>query len=100
MDLFGMCTLVHLFRVVVSRDLTMAKKKTRLGKRRRRSASDANQSDLSSCAGQGALVGSDPHHSRADSRLIERAIRQRWPIPEEVNPELIDRQVEIAKGAD
>lgn len=31
-----------------------------------------------------------------DTRLIQRAIRQRWPIPDDKRQALIDRQIEIA----
>lgn len=33
-----------------------------------------------------------------DTRLIERAMRQRWPIPEKFREALIARQVKIATG--
>jgi hypothetical protein len=35
-----------------------------------------------------------------DTRLIERAIRQRWPIPENMRQALIERQIEIATSVE
>ena len=35
-----------------------------------------------------------------DTRLITRAIRQRWPIPADKRAALIDRQIEIATSKD
>lgn len=34
--------------------------------------------------------------SYRDTRLVERALRQRWPVPKEVRQALIDRQIAIA----
>lgn len=33
----------------------------------------------------------DPHHLRSDLRLLRRAIREGWPIPEESRRVLLDR---------
>jgi len=34
--------------------------------------------------------------STRDTRLIEKAIRQRWPIPEECRAAIIQRQIDLA----
>ena len=33
---------------------------------------------------------------RADTKLIERALRERWPIPEKYRKHIVDRQVQIS----
>jgi hypothetical protein len=40
--------------------------------------------------GQGEIA-TDPHHSRADARLIRRAIRLRWPTKKSVRNKAIQR---------
>lgn len=52
--------------------------------------------------GEGALPPSfaDDHHSRADSRLIARAIRARWEVDPKYAQPLLNRQVRIALGED
>jgi len=38
----------------------------------------------------------DPHHAGMDAKLIRRALRERWPIPDKVRPRIVDRLVTIA----
>jgi len=51
-----------------------------------------------SAGGQGAALASvltDPHHIRADIKTLQRAVREDWPVPPEVRPEIIRRLVGI-----
>lgn len=36
-------------------------------------------------------IGSNPKQVQPDAKLVQRAIRQRWPIPEEVRKAVVDR---------
>jgi hypothetical protein len=38
----------------------------------------------------------DPHHAAQDAKLVARALRNRWPIPEHMRPKIVDRLVGIA----
>lgn len=38
-------------------------------------------------------IGSNPKQVQPDAKLIQRAIRQRWPIPEEAKKVIVDRMV-------
>ena len=42
----------------------------------------------------------DPHHLRGDLRLLRRAIREGWPIPEESRRFLLDRVRRILQNPD
>ena len=42
----------------------------------------------------------DPHHLRGDLRLLRRAIREGWPLPEESRRVLLDRVQRILQNPD
>lgn len=37
----------------------------------------------------------DPHHQGMDAKLLKRALRERWPIPEKIRPRIVERLVDI-----
>ena len=41
----------------------------------------------------------DPHRQTSDIKMIARAVRRRWPIPDERKPEIVTRMLEIVKGS-
>jgi hypothetical protein len=45
--------------------------------------------------GTGGEILADPRHTRADAKLIQRAIRERWPIPESLRPKMAERLGDI-----
>lgn len=38
----------------------------------------------------------DPHRAAQDAKMVARALRNRWPIPEHMRPKIVDRLVGIA----
>lgn len=38
----------------------------------------------------------DPHHAGMDAKMVRRALRERWPIPDHMRPKIVDRLVTIA----
>jgi hypothetical protein len=38
-------------------------------------------------------IGSNPKQVQPDAKLIQRAIRQRWPIPDEAKKVIVERMV-------
>jgi hypothetical protein len=40
--------------------------------------------------GQGESILSDPHHYRADCKMLEMAIKRGWPITEKVRQRVVD----------
>lgn len=50
--------------------------------------------------GEQLSVLSDPHHSRADAKLIRRAIREGWPIPRSARKSIVASLVELATKED
>lgn len=63
------------------------------------SESEFDDSEDETPGGQGELLA-DPAHSRADLRLIGRAIKERWPIEEAKRKPLIDELLSIAMNTD
>jgi hypothetical protein len=47
-------------------------------------------------SGDDSGILADPHHAAQDAKLVARALRNRWPIPEHVRPKIVDRLVTIA----
>jgi hypothetical protein len=43
----------------------------------------------------GSLGGGTPRQRMKDARLVERALRERWPIPKAIRKPLVDRLNEI-----
>jgi len=41
----------------------------------------------------------DPHHAHEDARLVARALKNRWPIPDHMRPKIVDRLVDIATAS-
>lgn len=41
----------------------------------------------------------DPHHAAQDAKLVARALRNRWPIPEHMRPKIVNRLVDIATAS-
>jgi len=41
----------------------------------------------------------DPHHAHEDARMVARALKHRWPIPEHMRPKIVDRLVDIATAS-
>jgi len=53
---------------------------------------DRNPEKSTPKGGQGApSVLSDPHRLKSDCRMIERAIREGWPVPVEKMPTIVER---------
>lgn len=61
--------------------------------------------DIKIDAGSGAIVPaeptdsgllSDPHRAASDAKMVARALKNRWPIPEHMRPKIVDRLVGIA----
>jgi hypothetical protein len=48
--------------------------------------------------GRGGKGGEYGSQQTSDTRLVERAIRQRWPIPEDRRPAIMDRLIQVATG--
>lgn len=38
----------------------------------------------------------DPHHAHEDARMVARALKNRWPIPDHMRPKIVERLVDIA----
>lgn len=57
-------------------------------KRKRQPRADGQPAAQPADAG-GILT--DPHHTRADIRLAMRAVRNRWPVPEGLRGEIVER---------
>ena len=61
--------------------------------------SDADKTTQSptTILGSGADSGilADPHHAGMDAKLLRRALRERWPIPEAKRPTIVERLVKI-----
>lgn len=56
------------------------------------------ESTLESQRGQGGGIRdllSDPHRIRGDLKTLGRAVREDWPVPEDVRPAIIERLVGI-----
>lgn len=41
----------------------------------------------------------DPHHAHEDARMVARALKHRWPIPDHMRPKIVDRLVDIATAS-
>ncbi|MGL4512085.1 MAG: hypothetical protein ACRCT8_03270 [Lacipirellulaceae bacterium] len=52
--------------------------------------------DENSTACSGGLGGQLREAGSRDTRLIERALRERWPIPDELKAAVVERQLRIA----
>lgn len=48
--------------------------------------------------GQGHLL--DPHHERETAQMIRRAIRNKWPVRQDVKQLVIDRMAEIVRDSE
>ena len=50
--------------------------------------------------GQGGGLLAGIGHNRADARMLERAIKERWPIPEKARQALMSRMLQIGLSPD
>ena len=58
---------------------------------------DDNTMKLGSGDDSGLLA--DPHHAGMDAKLVKRALRERWPIPDKMRPRIVDRLVDIVDNS-
>jgi hypothetical protein len=50
-------------------------------------------------SGEDSGLLADPHHAGMDAKLVKRALRERWPIPDKMRPRIVDRLVDIVDNS-